>query len=234
LYSLNWQRDIKIIKLNGIKAIVKKDKSTKEINEYLLIFLYSLISLFLLHPSTPLKLGKSIMTNEGEENRKKLNEIGIPTPQLYKIDKSTIVEEYIEGGNLYKYLKNNGELEIVFKVGVITGRLHNAGFCFIDNKAQNYLITKRSDIVRTDLGLIQKRNSTYSKSLDIGLFLSSLIDLDRGKYSKIERMFLEGYRFESKSKIPYLSIIVRNISSIGLTSNHYNLIMNLLYKTGCE
>ena len=119
-------------------------------------------------------------------------------------------------------------------MGVITGRLHNAGFWFIDNKAQNYLITKRSDIVRTDLGLIQKRNSTYSKSLDIGLFLSSLLDLDKRKYSKIERIFLEGYRFESKSKIPYLSIIVRNISSIGLISNHYNLIMNLLYKTGSE
>ena len=233
MYSLNWQRDIEIIKLNGIKVIVKKDKATKEINEYLLIFLYSLISLFLLHPSSPLKLGKFIIINEGEENRKKLNKMGIPTPQLYKINKNTIVEEYIEGGNLYKYLKNSEDLEIVFKVGVITGRLHNAGFCFIDNKAQNYLI-KRSDIIRTDLGLIQKRNSTYTKSLDIGLFLSSLIDLDRRKYSKIERTFLEGYKLESKDKLPYLSIIIRNISSIGLTSNHYNLFMNLLNKMDCD
>jgi Kae1-associated kinase Bud32 len=233
LYSLNWQRDIKIIKSNGVLAIVKKDKATKEINEYLLIFLYSLVSLFLLHPSSPLRLGKSIMMNEGEENRKKLNKMGIPTPHLYNINKNTIVEEYIEGGNLYKYLKNNGDLEIVFKVGVITGRLHNAGLCFIDNKAQNYLI-KRPDVIRTDLGLIQNQNSVYTKSLDIGIFLSSLMDLDREKYSKIEKTFLDGYKFESKNKIPFLSFIIRNISSIGLTSNHYNLIMNLTRKMECD
>ena len=233
MYSLNWQRDIKIIKSNGVLAIVKKDKATKEINEYLLIFLYSLVSLFLLHPSSPLRLGKSIMMNEGEENRKKLNKMGIPTPHLYNINKNTIVEEYIEGGNLYKYLKNNGDLEIVFKVGVITGRLHNAGLCFIDNKAQNYLI-KRPDVIRTDLGLIQNQNSVYTKSLDIGIFLSSLMDLDREKYSKIEKTFLDGYKFESKNKIPFLSFIIRNISSIGLTSNHYNLIMNLTRKMECD
>jgi Kae1-associated kinase Bud32 len=169
------------------------------------------------------------MINEGKENRRRLKKIGILTPLLYNIDENTIVEEYIEGGNLYKYLKNNGDIEIVFKVGIITGRLHNAGLCFIDNKAQNYLI-KRSDVVRTDLGLIQNRNSVYAKSLDIGIFLSSLIDLDRKKYSKIEKTFLDGYKLESKNKIPYLSIIIRNISSIGLTSNHYNLLMNLTKK----
>ena len=229
MYSVNWQRDIKIKIIDGRKVIIKKDKATKLINEYLLVFLYSLISILLLHPSSPPKLGKSILLNEGKENRRKLNEIGITTPRLHYISDDTIIEEYIEGGNLYKFLKNDGDLEIVFKAGVITGKLHNAGFCFIDNKAQNYLVN-RSELIRTDIGFIQKKNSLYSKSVDIGIFLSSLIDLDREKYKIIERIFLEGIKAESKNKIPYLSTIVRNISALGLSSNHHNLITNLFLK----
>jgi Kae1-associated kinase Bud32 len=229
---LNWvnlQRDIKVTKLNDKKVIIKKDKFTKVINEYFLIFLYSLISIILLHPSSPPKLGRSILINEGEENRKKLNKIGIPTPHLYHISKNTIIEEYIEEGNLYKFLKNNGNMDIVFKAGAITAKLHNAGFCFIDNKAQNYLV-KRSDLVRTDIGFIQKQNSIFAKSLDIGIFLSSLIDLDGKKYKIIEKTFLDGFKSESGNKIPYLSIVVRNISSLAISSNHYNLIMNMYEK----
>ncbi len=227
--SVNWQRDIEITKLDGRKVIVKKDKATKVINEYFLIFLYSLISVILLHPSSPPKFGRSILINESEENRKRLNEMGISTPQLYHISNDIIIEEYIEDGNLYKFLKNDGDLKMVFKAGVITGKLHNAGFCFVDNKAQNYLV-KRSDLVRTDIGFIQKQNSIFAKSLDIGLFLSSLIDLDVEKYRIIEKTFLDGLKSESGNKIPYLSIIVRNISSLGVSTNHYNLIMNLYTK----
>ena len=227
--SINWQRDIEITQFNGKKAIVKKDKTTKVFNEYFLIFLYSLISILLLHPSSPPKFGKSIMINEGEENRKKLNKIGIPTPQLHYINKNKIIEEYIGEGNLYKFLKNDGDIEVVFKAGVITAKLHNSGFCFIDNKAQNYLV-KRSELLRTDIGFIQKQKSIFAKSLDIGLFLSSLIDLDSKKYKLIEKAFLDGYRSESGNKIPYLSIIIRNISSLGISLNHHNLIMNLYSK----
>jgi len=229
LNSINWQRDIEITQFNGKKVIVKKDKTTKVFNEYFLIFLYSLISIFLLHPSSPTKFGKLIMINEGEENRKKLNKIGIPTPQLYYINKNKIIEEYIGEGNLYRFLKNDGDIKVVFKAGVITAKLHNAGFCFIDNKAQNYLV-KRSELLRTDIGFIQKQGSIFAKSLDIGLFLSSLIDLDPEKYRLIEKAFLDGYRSESGNKIPYLSIIIRNISSLGISLNHHNLITNLYSK----
>jgi tRNA A-37 threonylcarbamoyl transferase component Bud32 len=166
------------------------------------------------------------MLNEGEDNRKKLNLLGIPTPRLYHISKDKIIEEYIEDGNLYKFLKNDGNIDIVFKAGVITGKLHNAGFCFIDNKAQNYLV-KSSDLFRTDIGFIQKQNSVFAKSLDVGLFLSSLIDLDASKYKLIEKSFLDGFKSETGNEIPYLSIIIRNIASLCISLNHHNLIMNL-------
>ncbi|HEY6536661.1 MAG TPA: hypothetical protein VIY08_12810 [Candidatus Nitrosocosmicus sp.] len=223
---VNWQRDIKVTVLNGKKVIIKKDKFTKAINEYFLIFLYSLISVVLLHPSPPPKLGHMILRNESQKNRTLLNKLGIPTPHLYYLSKDTLIEEYIEDGNLYKFLKNNGDINIVFKAGSITAKLHQAGFCFIDNKAQNYLV-KNSNLIRTDIGFIQKQNSIYAKSLDVGLFLSSLIDLDGEKYKRIEKTFLEGLKSESNERIPYLSIIIRNISSLGISSNHYNLIANL-------
>lgn len=226
---MNWQRDIQITTLNGKKVIIKKDKSTKVFNEYFLIFLYSLVSVFLLHPVSPPKFGELIMINESEANRKKLNKLGIPTPHLYHISKDKIIEEYIEDGNLYKFLKNDGNVDIVFKAGVITGKLHNAGFCFIDNKAQNYLV-KSSELIRTDIGFIQKQNSLFAKSLDIGLFLSSLIDLDAAKYKLIEKYFLDGFRSETGNEIPYLSIIIRNVSSLCISLNHYNLVMNLYPK----
>jgi tRNA A-37 threonylcarbamoyl transferase component Bud32 len=226
LTLMNWQRDVEVTDLNGKKVIVKKDKSTKVFNEYFLIFLYSIVSVFLLHPTPPPKFGRSVMINESEPNRKKLDKLGIPTPRLYYISKDKIIEEFIEDGNLYKFLKSDGNIDIVFKAGVITGKLHKAGFCFIDNKAQNYLVN-RSELFRTDIGFIQKQSSIFAKSLDIGLFLSSLIDLDSTKYKLVEKCFLDGFKSETGSEFPYLSIIIRNISSLCISLNHHNLIMNL-------
>lgn len=224
---MNWQRDIVISKVNGKRVVIKKNKSVKNINEYLLIFVFTFISFILMHPTPPPKIGKSILFNEGAVSRKNLQNLGISTPHLVEINEHVIVEEYIDGGNLYKYLKNNDNLEIVFKVGIITRKLHNSGYCFLDNKAQNYLV-KGLEIVRTDLSLIQKQTSEYSKSLDIGIFLASLLDLEKEKYIIIEKLFLKGYKVNSKDKLPYLSIIVRNIAALVLVSDHSNLVRNLL------
>lgn len=183
-----------------------------------------------MHPTPPLKIGKSILLNEGTFNRQKLKDLGINTPRLIEINKDVIIEEYIDGGNLYGFLKKSNNLEIVSKVGTITRTLHNSGSCFIDNKAQNYLV-KDLEIIRTDLGLIQNHVSEYTKSLDIGIFLASLLDLDNEKYKIIEKSFLDGYKNNPSDKLPYLSVIVRNITALVLVSDHYNLAKNLLKKS---
>lgn len=227
MHSINWQRNIVVSEINGTKVVIKKNKIVKEINEYILIFIYTFVSIVLLKPSAPFIIGKFIFANEGKKGREKLNEIGIATPKLIDITKSDIIEEYIDGGNLYNYLQNGGNPEIVFQVGVITHKMHNNGLSFIDNKAQNYLV-RNSKIIRTDIGLIQKSISDFAMSLDIGIFLASLLDLDREKYKSIEKSFLEGYRSGNIHRIPSLSIIIRNIASIGLALNHGNLAKNLL------
>lgn len=211
-------------------VVIKRNKMVKSINEYLLVFIFTFISFVLMHPTPPLKIGKSILLNEGTFNRQKLKDLGINTPRLIEINKDVIIEEYIDGGNLYGFLKKSNNLEIVSKVGTITRTLHNSGSCFIDNKAQNYLV-KDLEIIRTDLGLIQNHVSEYTKSLDIGIFLASLLDLDNEKYKIIEKSFLDGYKNNPSDKLPYLSVIVRNITALVLVSDHYNLAKNLLKKS---
>jgi hypothetical protein len=75
------------------------------------------------------------------------------------------------------------------------------------------------------------------KSLDIGIFLASLLDLSDGKYQQIENFFLKGYRNENRNEnrpklvMPHLSVIIRNIASLVLSSNHNNLAKNLLSRS---
>jgi tRNA A-37 threonylcarbamoyl transferase component Bud32 len=226
LYFVNWQRDIYIEEIDGQKVVVKRNKSTKDFHEHLLILAYTLISILLAHPSSPPLVGKMMLKNEGYETRRSLGQLGIPTPRLISISDKTLVEEYVEGGNLYRALSDGGDNLLAFQAGTLTGKLHKAGYVFIDNKSQNYLVTSDNLIVRTDLGFMQKKDSTFSRSMDIGSFLASIIDFERFHYDRVEKAFFDGYRSEMK-KLPYLSIILRNMLSLGFTSNQSMMFRNI-------
>jgi tRNA A-37 threonylcarbamoyl transferase component Bud32 len=226
LYFVNWQRDISIEELDGQKVVVKRNKSTKDFHEHLLILAYTLISILLAHPSSPPLVGKMMLKNEGYETRRSLEQLGIPTPRLISISDKTLVEEYVEGGNLYRALSDGGDKLLAFQAGTLTGKLHKAGYVFIDNKSQNYLVTSDNLIVRTDLGFMQRKDSTFSRSMDIGSFLASIIDFERFHYDIVEKAFFDGYRSEMK-KLPYLAIILRNMLSLGFTSNQSMMFRNI-------
>ncbi|MFL6430692.1 MAG: hypothetical protein ACJ71X_04430, partial [Nitrososphaeraceae archaeon] len=187
---------------------------------------YTLLSILLAHPSSPPLVGKMMLKNEGYETRKSLGQLGIPTPRLISISDKTLVEEYVEGGNLYRALSDGGDNLLAFQAGTLTGKLHKAGYVFIDNKSQNYLVTSNNLIVRTDLGFMQRKDSTFSRSMDIGSFLASIIDFERFHYDRVEKAFFDGYRSEMK-KLPYLAIILRNMLSLGFTSNQSMMFRNI-------
>lgn len=201
--------------LNGQKVVIKRNKSTKEFHEFLLIAMYSLISMLLAHPSAPPTFSE-ITRNEGRDMRKNLEKIGILTPELISISEIDLVEEYIEGGDLYMALVSGQPCRLAFDAGCLTGRMHKAGYAFVDNKAQNYLV-RGDSVMRTDLGFIQKSNSHYARSMDIGSFLASIMDLDR--YRQIEKTFFEGYVSESGRKFSYISIVIRNVLSLGFSAD---------------
>jgi tRNA A-37 threonylcarbamoyl transferase component Bud32 len=224
LYFVNWQREVSLEERNGQKVVVKRNKPTKQFHEFLIIYAYSLISLLLFHPSTPLTFSE-IIRNEGCEMRKNLRKIGISTPMLLSMSDAGLIEEYIEGGDIYRALASGGDVVLAYEAGCITGKLHQAGYTFVDNKAQNYLARGES-VIRTDLGFMKKTNSHYSKSMDIGSFLASVMDLDR--YGEIAKSFHDGYRSEVDSKFSYLSIVIRNVLSTGFSSSSKTTLRNML------
>lgn len=210
--------------LDGQKVVVKRNKPTKEFHEFLLVYMYSLISMILAHPSAPPKFSE-IMGNEGSDMRKSLEKMGISTPELISISEIDLVEEYITGGDLYVALASGQPSRLAFAAGCLTGRMHKAGHTFLDNKVQNYLV-RGDSVVRTDLGFIQKNSSCYARSMDIGSFLASVMDLDR--YREIEKEFYEGYISESGRKFTYISIIIRNVLSLGFSSNSKITLRNMM------
>jgi hypothetical protein len=74
---------------------------------------------------------------------------------------------------------------------------------------------------------MQKKDSIFSRSMDIGSFLASVIDFESFQYRVIEKAFFQGYRSEMKQYFPYLSIILRNILSLGFASNQIAMFRNM-------
>ena len=212
--------------------MVKRNKSTKVFHEYLLATTYMLVSILMAHPSVLPLVGNLTLKNEGNKMRNNLKRIGIPTPVLISLTDDAIVEEFVEGGNLYQAFGVEHEKEdsirvLAFQAGVLTARMHNAGYVFTDNKSQNYLVTSGNRLVRTDLGFINKTRSTFAQSMDIASFLASVIDFGPSQYEKIEKGFHRGYRSEACHGFPYLSIILRNILSLGFASNTSAMLQNI-------
>jgi tRNA A-37 threonylcarbamoyl transferase component Bud32 len=213
-------------------VVIKKNKPTKDFHEYLLAATYSVMSVLMAHPSSPPPAGKITLGNEGNHMRDNLKRLGIPTPFLISISDDTIIEEYVEGGNLYKAFadednKKNIKCSLAFQAGALTGKMHKAGYVFTDNKSQNYLVNLDNSIVRTDLGFINKTNSTFAQSMDIASFLASVIDFEQTQYDIIEEGFREGYRSVVRRNFPYLHVLLRNILSIGFASDQSAMMQNL-------
>lgn len=224
MYFVNWQREVTLEEWSGQKVVVKRNKSTKEFHEFLIIYAYSLISMLLIHPSAPQAFSET-MRNEGRSMRNALKNIGISTPELISISNADLVEEYIEGGDLYQALASGGDSALANAAGCLTGKFHRAGYAFVDNKAQNYLV-RGDSLVRTDLGFIKKSSSSYSRSMDIGSFLASVMDI--GRYRQVEKAFYDGYLSETGSGFTYLSLIIRNALSLGFSSDTKATFRNML------
>ena len=227
MYFVNWQREISIREIDGKKVVVKRNKISKNLHDYLIVISYTILSILLAHPSSPPELGNKMTSNEGTNMREKLRSIGIPTPSLILISDNLLVEEFIPGGNLHQALSSGSDFSLAFSAGIITGRLHKFGYSFVDNKSQNFLVSSTRKVLRTDLAFMQKKDSIFAKSMDIGSFLGSLLGVDIRKYKELQDAFYEGYYSEVKTPIPYLSIPLRNILGFGLSLSS-NWVVNVL------
>jgi tRNA A-37 threonylcarbamoyl transferase component Bud32 len=230
MYFVNWQRDVSIVKRYGKKVVVKTNKRSKAFHEYLLSLSYTFVSVALGHPDSPPIIGTS--KNEGDLMRGHLEKLGIRTPRLISLSDSLLVEEFIELGDLYRVFRESRETKIIsslgYEAGTMTGSLHIDGRVFVDNKCQNYLVGKNYNLLyRTDLAFIQKKTSVFSRSMDIGTFLASVVDLSPSCYTAVESGFHRGYYSVTRRGFPYLSIILRNILAPGFAFDHANMLRNM-------
>lgn len=225
MYFVNWQRAISLEERDGHRVVVKRNKPTTMVHEYLLFGTYVLISILLAHPS-PSPTPGGIARNEGYEMRDTLGRLGIRTPRLLSISNDVLIEEYVEGGDLYRALASGrAGATLAFAAGSLTGLMHGGGYVFTDNKAQNFLVRGSNDVLRTDLGFIQKSSSAFARGMDVGSFLASVIDLP--SYREIERAFYDGYK-ERAGKFPYLTLVIRNILAAGFAADSKTAIKNMM------
>src|ERR671911_1069227 len=232
MYFVNWQRDVSIVKRYGKKVVVKTNKRSKGFHEYLLSLSYTFVSVALGHPDSPPIIGERTSKNEGDLMRGHLEKLGIRTPRLISLSDSLLVEEFIEQGDLYSVVLDTSSKRVISSLaneaGMMTGSLHSDGSVFVDNKCQNYLVGKNYGMLyRTDLGFIQKKNSVFSRSMDIGTFLASALDLSPSRYTAIESGFHRGYCSVTNRGFPYLSIILRNILAPGFAFDHAYMLKNM-------
>jgi tRNA A-37 threonylcarbamoyl transferase component Bud32 len=225
---VNWQRHVRLGEYEGRKVVIKTNKRVKGFRDFILVFAYALTSVLLLHPSSPHPLGTALVHNESNAMRKALSKIDILSPKLLYIDKRVLIEELVEGGNLYSLFEKTNDLLLASEVGLITARLHGARLVFLDNKAENYLINTQRQLVRTDLSFIMKDDSVFSRSMDIASFLASIMDLGRSEYRVLHDTFIKAYEKETGGPCPYLYIILRNVLALGFSANKTNTIANLV------
>jgi tRNA A-37 threonylcarbamoyl transferase component Bud32 len=225
---VNWQRHVRCGEYEGHKVVIKTNRRIKGFRDFLLVFAYVLTSVLLLHPSSPHPLGTTLLHNESKSMRNTLRKIDILSPKLLYINNRVLIEEFIDGGNLYSLFEKKRELLLASKAGLITARLHSARLVFLDNKAENYLINAQRQLVRTDLSFIMEHDSVFSRSMDIASFLASIMDLRRSEYQVLHDTFIKAYENETGAPCPYLYIILRNILALGFSANRANTLMNLL------
>lgn len=225
---MNWQRHVRRGEYEGRKVVIKTNKRIKGFRDFILVFAYVLTSVLILHPSSPHPLGGILIQNESIVMRGKLRKLEILSPTLLFISKKVLIEEFIEGGNLYSLFEKKADPLLACKAGILTARLHNAKLVFLDNKAENYLSNSHGQLVRTDLSFIMGDDSVFSRSMDIASFLASIMDLRVSEYHVIHDNFIYAYENEVGRSCPYLYIILRNILALGFSSNRANTFMNLL------
>lgn len=226
----SWHRKVELYQIGQRKVVVKKEKRLQLLRTLILWFSYYLTSILSFSLSSVVLSKYVMIQNEKKKTRSELENIGIDTPCLYTLKNNHVIEEFVEGTNLYEWLRSsdvNTGSRSAYEVGCLTGRLHLINYAFIDNKAQNYLVTKNEKIFRIDIGFIQKKANTFQKIMDVGTFLGSLLDLQRSRFVRIHKSFVKGYEETVGTNITWRAFLIRNMVSLLLAPRYMNTIPNM-------
>jgi TP53 regulating kinase-like protein len=134
---------------------------------------------------------------------------GVNAPAILFVDTTnfTIIMEYIEGTVVKDLLYKNNTVnlhDIGYKIGILTGKLHNANITHGDLTTNNLIMNKNNDIFIIDFGLAKRSNDIEDFATDIHVFLRSLESVHSDKKDIIFSGFTDGY---SKIVKNYLDIL---------------------------
>lgn len=191
-----FTRNITLSEINGMPVVIKNYQMP--IKPLFVDFSKSTFSLLFKMPRISFLSREDRILREvlGHE---KLNKIGIAVPKIleFSFDDFYIVEEYINGDNLYNLIKSSEKDEkenLSYQVGKITGQLHSLGHAFFDNRPQNYIF-KDGTIFRVDLETFEFEPSLFEKYCDVISFTESF----NGKMrDDVHESFISGYECYSK------------------------------------
>lgn len=126
---------------------------------------------------------------------------GVPTPIIYSIDliENTIIMDFIQGSPVKTIIQNMSEKEkknIFTHIGILIGRLHNAGIIHGDLTTSNMIL--KNKIYFIDFGLGDYSTEIEDKGVDLHLMRRAL---QSTHYAFAESGFeavLEGYKKTEK------------------------------------
>lgn len=199
MLSYGWTNVLFLGLLNFKKVIVKAFYFNPR--TFLLLAVYVLASFLRLEipPALPI-LPKSRIRNEMKANNV-LMSLGIKVPRTLSSDEFVIFD-IIDGLNMGEFLKIDQNIKtmrrIAYSKGVELAKVHNKGFAFIDNKAENTIITKDLELYSIDHEFFCFEAKEFQRELD---FITLAATLPSEKYEEFWKSFCLGYK-KVRRKIP--------------------------------
>jgi len=104
---------------------------------------------------------------------------GVSTPTIFLVDvkNATIIMEFIEGGQIKQLLGKTTESErqhLCFKIGELSGRLHEYGIIHGDLTTSNMILDAEGKIFFVDFGLGEKTKELEARGVDLHLMKRAL------------------------------------------------------------
>jgi tRNA A-37 threonylcarbamoyl transferase component Bud32 len=138
-----------------------------------------------------------------------LSELGVKHPRIHWYKDNVICMEYVDGKTILDFYRERNLKEIYEfskRIGFEVRRVHEAGYAFIDCRAENYITRNDGEIYRLDLEFFTEK-TRFRSLCDIVTYDVSILGLSEDKCMSAIRGFHDGYGKElSRTELAYISL----------------------------
>jgi len=212
--SLEWRTNsIKIEYADGCKVLIKEFDVIKPTLIFTLYniacFVDNLLNLSVIKTEDYFFPSLRERVENEIKAREILSELGVKHPKIHWCKENVICMEYIDGKNILDFYRDGSSeevYEVSKRIGFEIRRVHEAGYAFIDCRAENYIIGSDGEIYRVDLEFFTKK-TRFRSLCDIVTYDVSILGLSEDKCMTAIRGFHDGYGKKlSKTELAYISL----------------------------